>query len=199
MNLDLAHQTQLYLGLSERELYKYFRQLSADINTAIDVGAAEGIYTLYFLAKTPAKKVFAFEPDSAERAMLRTNLDMNSLAGDKRFELSAKYVGKWDIDSECTLDSLLPSISPSCLIKVDVEGGEVNVLQGASKLLSLPQIRWIIETHSKELEDQCIQLFSQVGYVTTIVPNAWWRLLIPELRYPRLHNRWLIAVKNSSR
>src|SRR5437016_2885301 len=37
MELDFAHNTQRWLGLQERELYGWFRQLSNGIRTAIDV------------------------------------------------------------------------------------------------------------------------------------------------------------------
>src|SRR5207253_6056803 len=46
MNLDLASQTQIYLGLFEREVYSRVGVLSAGIATAIDIGAAYGEYTL---------------------------------------------------------------------------------------------------------------------------------------------------------
>ena len=157
MDVDLAHQTQLLLGLFERELYTWLRKLSTNINTAIDIGAGEGEYTLYFLAKTQAKKVFAFEPSVTHRTHLMTNLALNNLAHDSRLVVSSQFVGSLDDENECTLDSLVPSISPPCLIKVDVDGGEVNILRGASRVLDLPEIYWIIESHSQQLEEQCIQ------------------------------------------
>lgn len=193
MELDLMCQTQLYLGFFERELYKWVTKLSTDINTAIDIGAGEGEYTLQFLAKTSAKKVFAFEPSPSNRAQLITNLELNGFAHDARLELSSQFVGSSDDASECALDSLLPLISPPCLIKMDVDGTEVNILHGATRLLDLPQFYWIIETHSQQLEEQCIGILHRAGFVTTIIPHAWWRRFIPELR-PSPHNRWLIAI-----
>src|SRR5262245_60176270 len=71
MELDLRSQTQLYLGLFERETYSAMRRLTTGIASAIDVGAAYGEYTLYLLAKTSAHKVWAFEPASAERERLQ--------------------------------------------------------------------------------------------------------------------------------
>lgn len=194
MSLDLTCQSQLYLGLFERELYKWLKRLSRGINTAVDIGAGEGEYTLYFLFKSSAKKVFAFEPDADNRARLMSNLELNELADSSRLVLSSKFVGAFDKEDTCTLDALLPSILPPCLIKMDVDGGEVRILQGASRLLNVPQVSWIIETHSQQLEEDCIRILRQAGFRTTIVRNAWWRIFIPELR-PSLHNRWLIAVK----
>ncbi|UCC94664.1 MAG: FkbM family methyltransferase [Candidatus Omnitrophota bacterium] len=196
MKLDLRCQTQLYLGLFEREVYKWVKRLCAGINTAVDIGAGEGEYTLYFLAKTGAKKVFAFEPLAECRARLMSNLRLNNLADEHRLKLSSKYVGSSNNESMCTLDLLLPSISPPCFIKIDAEYNEVDILKGSPKLLDLPQINWLIETHSKQLERQCVEIFSRLGYSTVIVHHAWWRLFIPEMRKSS-HNRWMVAVRNA--
>lgn len=195
MELDLRFQTQLYLGLHERELQKWLKKFSARVNTAIDIGAGVGEYTLYFLMKSQINRVIAFEPSEKSLAMLLTNLELNQLAHDPRLKLFTKFVGYADGENECTLDSILPLISTPCLIKMDVDGGEVNILQGATRLLDLPELYWIIEVHSQELEERCVQLFDLKGFVITIVPNAWWRRFIPEFR-PIPHNRWLIASRN---
>jgi hypothetical protein len=192
ISMDLASRTQLYLGLYERELYPWLEKLSSGIHTAIDIGANEGEYTLYFLAKTASKKILSFEPSLESQAQLRANLALNALDNDSRLELSAKFVTALDGENECTLDSYLATISSPCLIKMDVDGGEVDILRGANQLLKLPSVRWIIETHSQQLEEQCIEILNQAGFLTKIIPNSWYRLFIPELR--PTHNRWLVAL-----
>ena len=189
MELDLTSQTQLYLGLFERELHKWINRFSMNIKTVIDIGAGEGEYTLYFLTKSPAEKVLAFEPLTTSRTRLMRNLELNGAAPNSRLVLSSKFVGAMDRDNCQTLDSLSSVISPPCLIKIDVEGGEVDVLRGATTLLSSLQTSWIVETHSRQLEEECITIFSQTGFATTVVPNAWWRWVLPEFR-PLPHNRW---------
>src|ERR1700686_856377 len=77
MELDFAHHTQRWLGLRERELNGWFRLLSKGICTAIDVGANDGMYTLYFLEKCTARKVFAFEPSKDNLLQMRKNLALN--------------------------------------------------------------------------------------------------------------------------
>lgn len=193
ITMDLASRTQLYLGLYERELYSWIKKLGIGISTAIDIGANEGEYTLYFLAKSSAKTILCFEPSLESQTQLTANLALNNLEHDSRLELSSKFVGLSNNEHECTLDSCLARISLPCLIKMDVDGGEVNVLRGAHELLQLPSIRWIIETHSQQLEDQCIEILNQAGFLTKIIPNSWYRLFIPELR--PTHNRWLVAIK----
>lgn len=194
MELNLTHQTQLHLGLHEREVYGWLRKLSRNIKTAIDIGADEGEYTLYFLTKTSANKILSFEPETKGRTQLMRNLELNHVPLNSRLEVCPKFVSAVDTESELSLDSLLPSIQMPCVIKLDVDGGEIKVLQGASALLALPGSAWIIETHSPDLERQCIELLRKAGFKTTIVPNAWWRRIIPETR-PLLQNRWLVATK----
>lgn len=194
MHLDLASQTQRWLGLDERELYRWFERVPQRIRTACDIGASEGMYTLYFLARTPAERVFAFEPSAEAREILESNLEINGLAGDPRLVLSAKFVGKRkDNPNWISLDQALSSASPPCLIKMDIDGGEVGVLQSAPKVLEKLRPFWIIETHSLELERVCTEILDGAGYRAIIVPNAWWRCVLPELR-PIPHNRWLVGL-----
>jgi FkbM family methyltransferase len=200
MDLDLSSQTQLYFGAFEREVSGWLERLSRDICAAVDVGACEGEYTLYFLAKTPARRVISFEPDPGMLARLMGNLDLNRLGNDPRLTLLSSYVGARDSDSERTLDSLLSSFSTPCLIKVDVEGAEAGVLEGARRLLQSDHVRWIIETHSRALEEQCVRTLRDAGYTTRIIPTAWWRVFLPELRVSETvqFNRWLAAARDGT-
>lgn len=194
MELDLAHDTHRYLGLYERELHKWFRSFSDGIETAVDVGAAEGEYTLYFLMKTSAKKVFAFEPLEENRQIMLANLTLNHLAENERLFLSPRLVGREASAQMCTLDGIFSELATPCLIKLDVEGAEQGILEASRRVLELPGTRWIIETHSQQLEENCIKILKQYGYKTRIIKNAWWRFFWPEER-PIAHNRWLIAQK----
>jgi hypothetical protein len=196
MNLDLAYETQMYLGLAEREIHAALTQFSREVRTAIDIGSAFGEYTLFFLTKTPAQRVFAFDPEPRMQGQLYENLRLNGIASDPRLQFSPKYVGKAADEKTITLDLLIPEIEFPCIVKVDVDGSEVDVLRGARLFLGIDGVRWIIETHSKQLEADCVVLLRNAGYLTSIVPNAWWRTIVPEQRPIEL-NRWLLATKIS--
>jgi len=193
MELDLTSQTQLYLGLYERETGRSLKELSRGIQTGIDIGSAEGEYALYFLSKPWCKKVFAFDPCTTAYEQFRLNLKLNRFEHALRLQAFNKFVGHSNDEQTCTMDSLFDSIVLPCLVKIDVEGGEVAILRGAQKLLASLQVRWLIETHSAQLERQCLDILREAGYWTRIIPNAWWRLFLPELR-PIPHNRWLVAT-----
>jgi hypothetical protein len=194
MNLSLKTQSQIYFGLFEREVHRWLRSLSTGIGTAIDIGAAYGEYTLFFLKKTPATRVYAFEPDEAVLPRLYENLKLNDLADSGRLVVSCKFVGTCNSQRELTLDSLQDSLRYPCLIKMDVDGAEAAILGGAKAINGLPRVRWLIETHSSELERDCARILTEAGFEIRIIPNAWWRMLLPEHR-PSEHNRWLAAFK----
>lgn len=193
MGLDLSFQTQLYLGLYEAELHPALRELSKGIHSAINIGAAFGEQTLFFLKKTPAELVLSFEPEASAREQLLSNLKLNGLENTPRLRLFSKFVGSRESAEMCTLDGAASSLPQPCLVLMDVEGCEAAVLEGAGTLLQSSGTRWIIETHSEQLERKCMEIFRQAGFDTKIIPNAWWRIFLPELR-PRSHNRWLIAT-----
>ncbi len=192
MTLDPNHQTQYILGLHEREVHRWLAPLAAGARTAIDIGAASGEYTLYFLKKTAVGTVLTFDPDDVSRRQFDANLALNGLANDPRLVPSAKFVRSGESTDSVTLDSLARTHPLPFAIKIDVDGGETDILRGAGELLKTGQARWLIETHSVELEAECRAILTAAGYRVTIVPNAWWRAIVPEQR-PIPHNRWLVA------
>lgn len=196
MALDLRTGAQVYLGLYERELHRWVRSLGRHAVTAIDVGAADGAYSMYFLKRTGVRTVYAFESDAAALEHLRANLQLNDLAGDARLHVFPSAAGTGG-DGTVALDSLADRIVTPCVIKLDVEGSEMDVLSGASALLRRGGTSWIIETHSAALEEDCARLLRDHGLSVRIVSPAWWRAAVPEHR-PMTHNRWLVAADRTS-
>jgi hypothetical protein len=121
-------------------------------------------------------------------------LQLNNIDNSGRLQMSTKYVGTENNASELSLDSLEARLDWPCLIKMDVDGHEEEILKGAKALNSRCGVRWLIETHSAQLEAACRQNLSSNGFSTRVIPNAWWRLILPEQR-GSVHNRWLAAWK----
>jgi len=192
MNLDLRHDAQVYLGLYERELHRTLRRFGGSAITAIDAGAADGGYSLFFLKQPHVQSVFAFEPDQTMRELLQVNLGLNGFSHDTRMRVFDAPVGNGHASNGVPLDDLYSRVEPPFFVKVDVEGHEVAVLRGAQRLLARGASSWLIETHSLELEVECIRLLQSYGLAVEIVSPAWWRFAVPELR-PIGHNRWLVA------
>lgn len=68
-----------------------------------------------------------------------------------------------------TLDSLAAEYGMPQLVKVDTEGSEVKVLNGASSLLG--RTEWIVEWHSLVLRDQCAAILD--GYELEVIPYPY--------------------------
>ena len=188
MELDLHSQSQRYWGLDEREIMTEMKKLSLGCKSLIDVGANDGYYTMAFL-KSSAERVVACEPGPSAD-VLRRNAAANGYELDQRFSIVSKPIG---IGSEyLTITKLVEGLPQPILLKVDIEGGESDLLASSADCPSLSEMRWLIETHSPELETRCIDWLRSHAYQARIIDNARWRLLLPELR-PLRHNRWLIA------
>jgi hypothetical protein len=164
--------------------------------TAIDIGVAQGEHTLFFLKKTLARRVYAFEPDTSTSESFSRNLRLNKLGDSTRLEFSTNFLGAHCDEHHITLDSIEACFDLPCLIKMDVDGYEEEILKGASSLNTRNDVRWLIETHSKDLESACIRILSSNGFCTRVIPNAWWRVILPEGRMIE-HNRWLAAWKEN--
>jgi hypothetical protein len=199
------HDLQREFGLYEKELEGPYRLLIKMDNIIYDVGGCDG-YTAIILAHlAPDGKVISFEPSPKMCDTFRRNLSLNpSLA--PRVELVHAFVGssKDTTFVQASKTVAAPTISiddivcdgsypPPSFVKIDVDGAEMEVLQGMRETLHEYRPALIIETHSEELERQCIAFFTHaVHYRVRIIKNAFWRVFLPEYR-PIEHNRWLVV------
>lgn len=195
MELDLRDHTQLFIGSFERETQPWLKKLSAGIATAVDIGAGDGEHTLFFAARTSARVVYVFEPIAECRARIQRNLALNRRREPVQLRVREELVGSREGNGMVTLDSLYTHLEPPCLVKIDVDGAEADILKGAPAILRQGNTRWLIETHSVTLERECLASLAAAGYWTKVVPNAWWRCILPELRSGD-QNRWLVAAKD---
>src|SRR2546423_4763049 len=151
-------------GVIEEYEPDVWRSLMAEIRAGdwvVDIGTFIGLYTISLGKRVgPKGRVFAFEPDPRNFAMLEENVRLNGLDG--RVELVCAAAGSSDgevcfaseaieshvvpgmIDAaadgklrvKCvTLDSIFAD-NRLDVMKIDVEGYEERVLQGAKRLLS---------------------------------------------------------------
>jgi hypothetical protein len=144
------------------------------------------------LAARCRARVIGYEPDPIARARLHANLALNpQLAA--QIEVSPEAVGRHSGPGTVTLDGDLARrglLAEVGLLKIDVEGPELEVLAGARGLLAERRPHVIVETHSAALEDGCAQLLCDAGYRPRILTQ---RRRLPENR-AAVHNRWLIAT-----
>ena len=175
VEVDFQYETRFYLGLYEVEIARHIRRLCRPGMRAYDVGGGYGWHALAFAAL--GAEVTTFEPDPHARERLRRNLALNPQLA---VEISHRFVG-------CS-ELRLESVPAPAFLKVDVDGGELDVLRSAGDAIRTVG-GLIVETHSAELEQACGVLLCDHGFAVTVVHN---RKVLPDYR-PIAHNRWLVG------
>jgi len=188
MQIDFAHQTRIYLGLYEIELDRFLRRMLCPGLAAFDVGAQHG-YDSLAIAKRTQAPVAAFECDGVCLAHMRESFALNPEVsalihpvhafvgpGDDQVELDAWAYGE---------DGFVPDF-----IKLDIEGGEVDALRSATRILTERHPALIVEVHSLALEREAGEILIGHGYRPVVVSQ---RRILRDLR-PTAHNRWLVAA-----
>jgi hypothetical protein len=193
--INLRSQTQIYLGLWERETYSAIRRAAQSAEWFVDVGAGKGELCVFFATLQGIRRIIAIEPNEAETMTLRANLNYNGIDL-RRVEVLRKFVGTKKDARHVELDQLDVSREVGGLIKIDVDGLELDVLQTGKSLFSEGKVDLLVETHSFELEKSCIEWLQVRGYNCKIIKNARWRSIIPEQR-PIAHNRWFFATRGA--
>lgn len=186
---DLRGPAYFTLGLYEYEIHNWLRRLAASGGRAFDIGAASGVQTLA-LARLTGTTVVAFERDQQALEALRRNAAANPHYG-FLLEVEERFVGDTTVPGQTTtLDDYLAGHEPPTMLKIDVEGAEVDVLRGARRLLAEHRPHLLIETHSASAERNVARILLNHGYVPTVIER---RRRLREDR-PAKHNRWIAAT-----
>ena len=156
----------IYNGLHEHNDMLFAIHFLRDDDLFIDVGANVGVYTVLAAAQCGAQ-VISFEPVPETYRHLKRNVLVNDIhervllinkaaAGEVKSVyftstldagnhvlLQEDSIQEQKIKIDCTTLDLVTSRIPS-LIKIDVEGFETEVIKGADKILSGPELKAII-------------------------------------------------------
>src|SRR5690606_26233032 len=153
--------------------------------TVMDVGAHVGYYTLLFSRLAgPAGRVVAFEPNPRNLPVLRWHVARNRCGnvrveaaaaaertGAARFERGggsgtgrlaesgAVEVRTIRLDDFMSAEGAGPDV-----VKIDVEGAELDVLRGAADMLRDARPTVLLSTHGQDLHRACVDLLRGQGY-----------------------------------
>jgi precorrin-6B methylase 2 len=176
--LNLHHDTQVWRGVYEQDLQSWLVEKVKPGAVCIDIGAAEGVFTVLMskLAGTTGQ-VFAFEP--GERGQqIQENLDLNTQHPRSKVEIIQAFAGRADAPSASAggsptigVDQLLAArqINRLDVVKIDVDGGEVEVLEGLTDSLAKYHPQLTIEVHSPELLGDVLKIIEPLGYKMRLV------------------------------
>ncbi len=145
----------------------------ADGSTILDIGANVGSHTIYWALERNAKKIYSFEPLEQTFKVLCKNIELNNLEkivtlsnkGLSNEKCKAKVRMFWEhnvggtsfIKNEDGEYDFVPLDSIEIpekidLVKIDVEGHEMEVLEGAKNTLYRNKPVIVIETFNKKTE-----------------------------------------------
>lgn len=149
-------------------------------DVVVDVGSQYGDFALLSAVYYGVSKIYSFEPledvfralkDTVELNSVRNIILSNSAVSSCDGEVEIHRVGNMafrDGNQNATmvkcvrLDTVVKE--PVDLIKIDVEGFELEVLEGSRGILERYHPRIIIEVHSKRLKSKIIEFLSEMGY-----------------------------------
>lgn len=191
--VTLPEDKAIWAGIFEPSFSQVLYEATGAGDICYDIGGYRG-YMSGVMALAGASKVIVFEPLPANIRRLERLTELNrdlpiriertaigAKDGQATFKLmSDQSMGKLTTSSFQTLrpasgEIMVPIIrldtyvfqskaAPPKLIKVDVEGAEVEVLEGAAKTLQTFRPEVFVEAHSETLGEKCLTLLNQLGY-----------------------------------
>ncbi|MDR2439623.1 MAG: FkbM family methyltransferase [Planctomycetaceae bacterium] len=181
MNYVLHHQKRLYFPKNRRNksIQRYYNglRIEQDIDSPhrydteeytvkegdviADIGAAEGMWALNHVEK--ASKIFLFE---CEKKWVKA-LEKTFEPWKEKVVFINKYVSNITKDSNITLDDFLNNKEIN-FIKADIEGAEIQLLEGAAKILSEQNNLKLLLCAYHRKEDAVIlkQFLEEKGFTT---------------------------------
>jgi colanic acid biosynthesis glycosyl transferase WcaI len=162
----------LYFGLPDPMEMRFLLRLLTAGDAFVDVGAHLGVYTV-LASSVPGVRVVALEPSTASFARLRENIDLNGIGaqvtavqvaagnrcGEARLSTGSDSMnGLVDVGEGgetvtiTTVDRLLADIPGTrvAAMKIDVEGLELDVLDGARATIERDRPVIVVEVNDPE-------------------------------------------------
>jgi hypothetical protein len=167
--LDLQISTQIWLGLYEQCLQKWLTQCVKPGAYCLDIGASDGTVSLMMARMAgPNGRVYAFEPGERFPLIDRT-VALNRGAPLARVQTFNAFVGAASGPGEIptlAIDSMVADgrIAKVDVVKIDVDGPEVEVLNGMKKTLADFHPHLFVEVHSRQLHQEVEAIAKSLGY-----------------------------------
>ena len=175
-----------WLGSYEIHKRMAFERAVKPHQVVYDIGANVGFYSLLAAHLTgPEGKVYAFEPLNRNVEFIRRHADLNQFSNIEVFAAAVSdHGGEAYFDEGVSiatghlsetgqvkvplvrLDDLLAAgvIKPPDIMKVDVEGAEHAVFQGAQQLVTTHRPTIFLDTHGRDVHDLTLKFLEGHGY-----------------------------------
>ena len=154
-----------------------------------DVGAHVGWYSLLASKIMLNGRVACFEPNPENLQFIDRHMSINNsgninvyrlalsnLTGSRAFSGQAQFgqlvtTGEYTVETITADRFIETSEAIPDLIKVDIEGGEMDFLEGAAGLLTTHKPTLLLSTHGYLKRDSCSKFLAERGYHTELLVN----------------------------
>jgi FkbM family methyltransferase len=182
-----------WLGIYERRTQRLLSRQVATGDVVFDVGAHVGFYSLLASRLVgPEGRVIAFEPWPPNIELLERHLAHNGASnvtvmkaavgertGQERFDGTGEpsmgaLAAEGDLVDLVCIDDLVEvgAVPSPRLIKIDVEGAESRVLQGAAATLAKHRPAVLLAAHGWKQWSECSRRLADLGYAVRLVRDG---------------------------
>lgn len=195
-------------GVHEPQEEKIFQEVLAHLppkanRTMLELGAYWAFYSMWFQQRFPDAQCYMVEPDRKNLFFGKKNFQLNDMQGTfLHFGIGKAVDRRQNIT---TVDVLCRTqrIRFLDILHADIQGFELDMLQGAEKMLSEGRVGYVfISTHSNELHTACEELLAgKYGMHTVAGANldesySWDGILVMKAPgYPGI-NEVIISKRN---
>jgi len=204
--MNPRHSLRKMFGLYENELSQWLEETLHRVVRVLDVGANDGYFTFgsaaAFRRLRKAGQIIAFEAQPQHVALLRRSVAAQSCTTTPvHLEVVQAFVGKELKQGMTTLDAVHWTLGDQAertntLIKIDVEGAELDVIEGARSWLQ-PSNFFVIEVHREKFLSELKQIFAVSGHDLIEIKQRPVPFLGRENRDEK--NWWLVSNLQQSR
>lgn len=180
-----SHNISVLLGTYEKHQTFEFYNCAKQKKIFWDLGAHVGYYSLLFHTANPSGHAYGFEPLPLNARLYSRHMDLNrahnhhlfqvavsNQAGTFTFNLGRTSVagklatdGSEDVEvirlSEWVKDGKIPLPD---LIKMDIEGEEIKVLNDLKEILKTARPDVFLSTHGPAIHSGCVSLLKELNY-----------------------------------
>ncbi len=163
----------------EPVVYKFMLYIKGDV--FIDIGANVGVYSL--LNSQRFKKIISVEPGKTQRMLLNENIKLNHFSnievlstaigsgkGTIKLYKSKNLVNystvqnneEYETVKQITLNQLLSPLTHVELLKIDVEGAEMDVIKGG--LQEINKVHFIIIEVRNSFFGEMVEVLNKIGF-----------------------------------
>jgi FkbM family methyltransferase len=162
------------------------------VKTLIDVGANIGIYSIYWLWLNSNKYCIAVEPSENNLKLLKKNLALNNFLyrvviisnplsqydqlgnfrnedlrpGSSQYQfIPSKTPNDLNKINSLQIDTIIKNRQENCILKIDIDGDDFNVLKGARETLQSGIIKSVLIESIAEVQVNIYKFLKKFGYV----------------------------------